>query len=134
MGSQWHTHGGLKNCSSTTYIPLAISVMRKYLPALSIVDSLLSSHRSGRFNRKPAGGGPEGVADLREVVEKAASDEGEAVKGRVELVNLAVGRARTTNMVIGFVEAMVVVPWVAMVVLKVIFGDNKFEVMMVPDV
>jgi hypothetical protein len=37
-------------------------------------------------------------------------------------------------MVIGFVEAMVVVSWVAMVVLKVVFGDDKFEVMMAPDV
>lgn len=56
------THGGLKYCSSTTYMPLAISVKRKYFPALSNDDSLLWSHRSGLGNLKPAGGGPEGVA------------------------------------------------------------------------
>ncbi len=56
------THGGRKNCSSTTYIPRIISVRRKYLPALSKELSLLSSHRSFRGRRKPCGGGPAGVA------------------------------------------------------------------------
>lgn len=56
------TYGGLKYCSNTTYIPLNISVKRKYLPALSKLDSLLSSHRSGLANLNPAGGGPDGVA------------------------------------------------------------------------
>lgn len=33
------TYGGLKNCSSTTYMPRKISDMRKYLLALSKADS-----------------------------------------------------------------------------------------------
>ena len=65
-------YGALKNCSSTTYMPLIISVMRKYLPALSNVLSLPSSHRSGRGNRKPCGGGPLGVADREDDVANVA--------------------------------------------------------------
>ena len=67
------SYGGRKNCSRTTYIPLNISVMRKYLPALSKELSLLSSHRSFRGNRKPAGGGPAGVAERKADVEKTAA-------------------------------------------------------------
>jgi hypothetical protein len=97
------THGGRKNCSNTTYIPRAISVKRKYLPALSNEDSLLSSHLSGFGNRKPGGGGPEGVAYARRVlVENAARElEGDA-SGRTALENLAAGRLRVTSMVKGF--------------------------------
>ena len=66
------THGGLKNCSNTTYIPRIISLKRKYLPAWSSADSLFSSHLSGFGNRNPAGGGPDGVAARRPVVENVA--------------------------------------------------------------
>jgi hypothetical protein len=102
------THGGRKNCSSTTYIPRAISVRRKYLPALSNEDSLLSSHRSGFGNRKPGGGGPEGVAYARSMlVENAASGLEEHANGRIALENLAVGRLRATSIVKGFADAIV---------------------------
>jgi len=67
------TYGGRKNCSRTTYIPRNSSVKRKYLPALSRAFSLLSSHRSFRGNRKPAGGGPAGVAERKADVEKVAA-------------------------------------------------------------
>jgi hypothetical protein len=70
------SYGGRKNCSRTTYIPLNNSVKRKYLPALSRMFSLLSSHRSFRGNRKPAGGGPAGVAERRAEVEKVAEGYG----------------------------------------------------------
>lgn len=56
------THGGLKYCSSATYMPRNISVMRKNRPARSSVDSDSSSHRFDLGNRKPDGGGPDGVA------------------------------------------------------------------------
>ena len=45
---------------------------RKYLPALSSALSLLSFHRFGLGNRKPAGGAPYGVAARCAVVEKNA--------------------------------------------------------------
>lgn len=67
------TYGGLKNCSNTTYIPRNISVNRKYLPALSKEDSLLSSQRSLVGNLKPCGGGPAGVAAREALEEKAAT-------------------------------------------------------------
>lgn len=66
------TYGGLKNCSSTTYIPRIISVSRKYRPALSRLLSLPWSHRTGFGRRKPAGGGPDGVAKRGADVLKAA--------------------------------------------------------------
>jgi len=78
------------------------------LPALSSEDSLLSSHRSGRFSRKPAGGGPEGVAALKDEVENAARVVGEGLNFRVGDNNV-VGRARTISMVMGFVVAIGVV-------------------------
>ena len=53
-------------------MPRSISVMRKYLPALSSELSLLSSQRSVRGRRKPDGGAPAGVADRRADEEKAA--------------------------------------------------------------
>lgn len=65
-------YGGRKNCSNTTYMPRAISVRRKYLPALSREDSLPSSQRSFRGSRKPWGGGPAGVAARREVLVNVA--------------------------------------------------------------
>ena len=67
------THGGRKNCSSTTYMPLKISVMRKYLLALSMVLSSSSSHLGGRFTRRCVGETPAGVADRGTDVEKAHS-------------------------------------------------------------
>ena len=70
---QWATYGGLKNCSSTTYIPLAISVKRKYLPALSNELSFDSSHRGCLGSLKPGVGGPEGVADRVVDVENVAA-------------------------------------------------------------
>ena len=53
-------------------MPRSISVMRKYLPALSSEPSLLSSQRSVRGRRKPDGGAPAGVAGRRVEEEKAA--------------------------------------------------------------
>jgi hypothetical protein len=71
---------------------------------------LLSSHRSGRFSRKPAGGGPDGVAALKDEVENAARVDGEEGNLRV-CERSVVGRARTTSIVMGFVVAMLVVLW-----------------------
>ena len=62
------------------------------MPALSNVDSLLSSHRSGRANRKPGGGGPDGVAYLMAEVEKAAREATDGVNGRAELATRTAGR------------------------------------------
>lgn len=106
----WRTHGGLKYCSIKTHIPRAISVNRKYLPAWSSADSLLSSHLCGFGNLKPAGGGPWGVAYARRaVVEKAAIGVNwPGVKLRAAPARLAVGRIRATSIVKGFVDAIVV--------------------------
>lgn len=95
-------------------MPRAISVNKKYFPALSRVDSLLSSHLSGFGNRKPGGGGPEGVAARRLLVEKAASELVVGAKGRTELVSLAAGRLRATSIVKGFAGAMI---WLLVAVL-----------------
>jgi hypothetical protein len=119
-------YGGLKYCSSTTYIPRAISVRRKYLPALSKADSLLSSHRSGFGNRKPAGGGPEGVAYRRLLVENAATEEVVGVKGRTELESLTAGRLRTTSIVKGFADAMLLL-LVAGLLKRGVFEDSVPE-------
>jgi hypothetical protein len=100
------THGGLKNCSSTTYIPRAISVNRKYFPALSSDDSLLSSHLSGFGNRKPGGGGPEGVAFARRLVENAARGLVVGENDRKGPESRVVGRLRATSIVKGFADAM----------------------------
>lgn len=61
-GTEKGTHGGRKNCSSSTYIPLAISVKRKNLPIRSRVLSLSHGHSTRLLVRKLAGGGPLGVA------------------------------------------------------------------------
>lgn len=66
-----YTHGGLKNCSNTTYMPRSISVIRKYFPALSRADSSPWSQALGAGRRKPCRGGPAGVAGRGEEVEKA---------------------------------------------------------------
>jgi hypothetical protein len=70
------TYGGRKNCSSDTYMPRNISKSKKYLAARSNEPSP-SSQRFGRGNRKPGGGGPDGVAARRTVVEKKATVAGE---------------------------------------------------------
>lgn len=62
-------------------MPRIISVMRKYLPALSRELSLLSCHLSFRGRRNPGGGGPAGVAEQEGEVENAAALE--MVEGRI---------------------------------------------------
>lgn len=74
---------------------------------MSSDDSLLSSHLSGFGNRKPGGGGPEGVAARRLVVEKAARELVVGANGLTEFASLAVGRLRATSMVKGFADAMI---------------------------
>src|SRR4051812_16438199 len=59
------TYGGLKNCSIATYMPLNISVKRKYRPFLSSACSSSWSQVLGVGMRKPLGGGPAGVAYVR---------------------------------------------------------------------
>jgi len=55
-------------------MPLAISVMRKYLEALSSAFSAPGeSYRVGLAMRYPAGGGPDGSAARRALVEKVAA-------------------------------------------------------------
>lgn len=81
------------------------------MPALSREDSLLSSHRSGLGRRKPAGGGPEGVACRRAVVEKAAARPAVAgVRGRRVADRTVAGRPRATSIVKGFADAIVLWP------------------------
>lgn len=62
-------------------MPRIISVIRKYLPALSRELSLLSCHLSFRGRRNPDGGGPAGVAEQEGEVENAAALE--MVEGRI---------------------------------------------------
>jgi hypothetical protein len=84
-----NTYGGLKNCSINTHMPLAISVMRKYFDALSRALSWPGeSHRVGFGIRKPAGGGPEGSAALRELVEKVAAGVARRDAGNVRVRGL----------------------------------------------
>jgi hypothetical protein len=69
---------------------------------------LLSSHLSGFGNRKPGGGGPEGVAYARRVlVENAARELEGGANVRTALESLAVGRRRATSIVKGFADAIV---------------------------
>ena len=76
-------------------MPRIISVRRKYLPALSRADSLLSSHRSFRGRRKPCGGGPAGVAAREEEDENAAVARGKVVRAQsMALKGAEVGRVR----------------------------------------
>jgi hypothetical protein len=59
-------------------------------------------------NRKPAGGGPEGVAYARRPIDDNAEIGVVAgAKARIEWGSLAVGRLRTTSMVKGFIDAIV---------------------------
>jgi len=101
------TYGGLKYCSSTTYIPRNNSDMRKYFPALSIVLSLLSFHLTGFGSLKPGGGGPAGVALRNWEVEKVALDATGVNVRIVEAVKVVNGRLRATSIVMGFVVAIV---------------------------
>lgn len=81
------------------------------MPALSSEDSLASSHRSGLGSRKPAGGGPEGVACRRDVVENAAARPVVACpSGRRAADSVAAGRLRATSIVKGFADAIVLWP------------------------
>lgn len=102
------THGGRKNCSSDTYMPRNISTSKKYLPARSNELSP-SSHRFGRGNRKPAGGGPAGVAARRTVVEKNAmvAGEGRRPVGNCDALSSVVADGPRASIVNGFVLAIV---------------------------
>lgn len=99
--------------------------MRKYFPALSSEDSLLSSHRSGLDRRKPGGGGPEGVAWRTEVVENAAARAaGESGRRLADSDSVAAGRLRAASIVKGFADAIVLRPvaeWVEGIVVEVRF-------------
>ena len=86
-------------------MPRAISVRRKYLPALSIEDSWPSSHRFTVGRRNPCGGGPAGVAARRVEVVKVA--DGDVLRAARTLVRgETVGRARASA-VRDLAEAMV---------------------------
>lgn len=81
-------------------MPLAISVMRKYLPSLLKVPSSSSSHFLTGCWRNPFGGGPRGVAYplLAITCATAAAAAGVAKRdvaaGRIEDVVLVVAAAR----------------------------------------
>lgn len=69
--------------------------MRKNFPALSIEDSLDSSHRSGGGRRKFEGGGPDGVAYVltvwgRRIARAHGNGRGEArsVEGRASAMRV----------------------------------------------
>jgi len=101
------TYGGLKYCSSDTYMPRNISKSKKYLPARSNALSP-SSQRWGLGNRKPGGGGPAGVAARVRVAEKKATVAG--VGRRTDATcdgrrRVAAGRLRA-SIVNGFVLAI----------------------------
>lgn len=77
-------------------MPRAISVMRKYLLALSKECSAPSSQRCVRGSRKLFGGAPAGVAETEAEAEKgAAPQEGEIIerKERGVVRGLEHGRA-----------------------------------------
>jgi hypothetical protein len=88
-------------------MPLAISVNKKYFPALSKMLSFCSSHRTGFGRRKPAGGGPDGVALRNWEVEKAARALAGVNVRIVDAVSADEGRLRPTSIVRGFVVAIV---------------------------
>lgn len=96
MTDRIKTYGGLKNCSSTTYIPRKISDIKKYLLALSSDDSSPWSQRLGGGRRKPGCGGPDWRAGRRTEEEKLAvapsglRDE-ERTDGRRKATSLATG-------------------------------------------
>ena len=104
---QLSTYGGLKNCSSETYMPRNISMSKKYLPALSNAESP-SSHFFWRGNRKPGGGGPAGVAARGKVVLKKATVAGEAKRGaNCDCLSSAVADEPRASIVNGLVLAIV---------------------------
>lgn len=106
-GHQLSTYGGLKNCSSETYMPRNISMSKKYLPALSSADSP-SSHFFGGGNRKPGGGGPAGVAARANVVLKKATVAGEAKRGaNCDCLSSVVAEGPRASIVNGLVLAIV---------------------------
>jgi hypothetical protein len=101
------THGGLKYCSSTTYIPLINSVMRKKFPALSKVLSFPSSHLSGFGILKPFAGGPLGVALTTEEVENVAPAGRRAtIDGLAESVKVEGRTLRARSIVPGRADAI----------------------------
>lgn len=83
-------------------MPLSISVIKKYVPALSSAVSPSLYHLVGLGMRKPAGGGPAGSAARRMDVENAAA----AMRGRCgccweerrsrESADVVVGRVRAS--------------------------------------
>ena len=106
-GHQLRTYGGLKNCSSDTYMPRNISMSKKYLPALSSEDSP-SSHFFGGGNRNPGGGGPAGVAARANVVLKKATVAGEAKRGaNCDCLSSVVADGPRASIVNGLVLAIV---------------------------
>ena len=79
------------------------------MPALSIADSLLSSHRSFRGRRKPCGGGPAGVAAREAEEEKVAVARGEVVRAErmaVRGVEVDLVRARYTSCLVEAIVAL----------------------------
>lgn len=104
---QLSTYGGLKNCSSDTYMPRNISMSKKYLPALSRAESP-SSHFFWRGNRNPGGGGPAGVAARGKVVLKKATVAGEANRGaNCDCLSSVVADGPRASIVNGLVLAIV---------------------------
>ena len=87
-------------------MPRAISVRRKYLPALSRDDSLPSSHRFTLGRRKPEGGGPAGKAARREEVVKVA--EGHVLRAARTLARDEEVRRARASAVRDLAEAMAV--------------------------
>ena len=81
---------------------------KKYLPARSN-DPSPSSHRFGRGNRNPGGGGPLGVAQRRDVVENWARVAGEGRRPceSREALSSAVADGPRTSIVNGFIVAIV---------------------------
>lgn len=83
---------------------------RKYFAALSRELSFPSSQRSFRGRRNPEGGGPAGVADLEDEVERVATvvlaEKGQITRDEARaLRSLEAGRARA-SIANGLVEAI----------------------------
>jgi hypothetical protein len=92
-------YGGLKNCSSTTYMPRNISVMRKYLPALS--RALSPSSQAGARPRRGTRGVCGVACRVIALVEKLLAERivlVEAMRGAV--VGRRSPRARTAAMAV----------------------------------
>lgn len=90
-------------------MPRAISVRRKYLPALSIALSLPSSQRSLRGRRKPWGGGPAGVAARREDEVNVAAGDVVRAEQSAAVRGVNVGRVARASTVSERVDAMMIV-------------------------